>query len=56
MKEELTQTEKEILLDLLDSARIEALLEENKFDPDDLGLLMAKLGRKDMIDVYLDDK
>lgn len=50
----LTQMEVDILLDLLRQARVDAILYENFYDQDDLGLIMAKLGEPDMIDIYLE--
>lgn len=49
----LTKNEKEILLNILDSERIDSINGDNKLDQDELGLIMAKLGREDMKDIYL---
>lgn len=53
IKVKLTKIEVDILLDLLRVARVDAILEDNNYDQDELGLLMAKLGEPDMVDVYL---
>ena len=53
---ELTFREINILLDILDSTRIDSILGDNHFCQDELGLIMAKLGRDDMKSVYIDDE
>lgn len=52
----LTDSEKEILLKLLDSERIDAIVGDSNFDQDDLGMIMAKFGREDMKEVYLSEE
>lgn len=50
----LTQQEADTLLDLLRAARVDSILDDNTYDQDELGLLMAKLGESDMIEIYLE--
>ena len=50
----LTQQEADTLLDLLRIARVDSILDDNTYDQDELGLLMAKLGESDMIEIYLE--
>lgn len=49
----ITDNEKKVLLDVLDTVRLDAILEENKFDQDEIGLIMAKLGDKEMESIHL---
>jgi hypothetical protein len=51
---ELTKKEIQTSLNILDSARIDAALGDNDMDQDELGTIMAKLGREDMAKIYLD--
>lgn len=48
----LEESEVNILLEILDSTRIDAILEEIDLCQDELGVIMAKLGREDMKGVY----
>lgn len=50
---ELTKQEKRLLLDILDSIRIDAILEQNNMNHDEIGLIMAKLGDKMMKKLYI---
>jgi hypothetical protein len=49
---DLSKREVDLLLDILDSMRIDAILEENDLCQDELGIIMAKLGREDMRCIY----
>lgn len=43
----------DIILGFLETTRLDSILGETKYDQDEIGLIMAKLGDKEMIDIHL---
>ena len=52
MKIELNKKEIKLLLEILDSLRVDSIVGDNNLDQDELGSLMAKLGDESMKFIY----
>lgn len=49
----LTKKEKDLIVGILESLRIDSINEENNLCQDELGLILAKLGVKEYTKIYL---
>lgn len=50
--DQLTREETKILLNILDTERLDAILGDSGYNQDEIGLIMAKLGDKEMKDIH----
>jgi hypothetical protein len=50
---EFTEREKDLMIGILESLRIDSILNENDLCQDELGMILSKLGSKEYTEVYL---
>lgn len=49
----LNKQEIDLIMQILENCRVDAILEENELDVDELGIIMAKLGNENYKELYL---